>query len=324
MSNSVACGRGLEPSLEVELCGRRLPNPVMLASGVLGASGSAVLRAIVSGAGAATFKSIGSKPRKGHPGPVLLPYEAGCLNAVGLSNPGVDDFFDEFKRARDGLIERNSRGALSVSVFAHEEEDFRGLVSRVEELEPDFIELNLSCPNVSDEFGRPFAMDAAATGAAVKSSRKATRRPLFAKLSAMAPKLIDVAKAALDGGADALVSTNTLGPGMEIDVKRRCPVLSNRVGGVSGAAIRPIALRSVWDLAQLNCPIIGVGGVSSGIHVAQMMMAGATAVQVGTALLGEGYRGLSRIVEEFRDFLREEKFERATDLLGVARCRGRG
>ncbi len=304
----------MKPSLDVELCGVKLPNPVILASGVLGATGAGIARALRSGAGAATFKSVGLRPRKGHPGPVIVPFEAGWLNAVGLSNPGIDDFGEEFHAARKG-----AEGALSVSVFSHNAQEFTELVEKAELLEPEFIELNLSCPNVSDEFGRPFALDVKATNAAVSAARKASKRPLLAKLTATAPNIVDVGKAALEAGADGLVATNTLGPGMVIDVRRRCPVMANTVGGVSGAAIRPIALRAVWQLASLNCPLVAVGGVSTGEHVAQMMMAGATAVQVGTCLVEEGFSGITRIVDELESFLADEDFSKVTKLIGLVR-----
>ena len=304
----------MKPSLQVELCGVELPNPVILASGVLGATGAGIARALRSRAGAATFKSVGLTPRKGHPGPVIVPFEAGWLNAVGLSNPGMDAFVEEYKAARHG-----ADGALSISVFSHNAYEYTELVEKADDLAPEFIELNLSCPNVSDEFGRPFALDVEATKAAVSAGRKATKRPLLAKITATAPNIVQIGKAAIEAGADVLVTTNTLGPGMVIDVRRRCPVLANTVGGVSGSAIRPIALRSVWQLAQLGCPIVAVGGVSNGEHVAQMMMAGATAVQVGTCLVDEGFMGITRIVEEFSTFLQEEKYEAATELIGLAR-----
>jgi len=306
--------------LSVELCGVRLPNPLVLASGVLGATGAIAARCLQAGAGAVTFKSVGLEPRTGHPGPVLVPYEAGWLNAVGLSNPGIEAFGDEFRAARTAVPD----GVLVVSVFAHETDRFEELAARADALGPELIELNLSCPNVADEFGRPFALDPAATKRAVAAARAGTKRPLLAKLTATAPDIVAVGAAALDAGADGLVATNTLGPGMAVDVRRRRPVLSNKVGGVSGAAIRPIAVRAVWQLAGLGAPVVGVGGLSTGEHVAEMLMAGAAAVQVGSCLAEEGPAGFGRIAAELASFMHEEGYGAVAELVGLARAETEG
>jgi dihydroorotate dehydrogenase (NAD+) catalytic subunit len=293
--------------LAVELCGVRLRNPLVLASGIWGSNAGMLVRAARDGAGAVTAKSCSLDARVGHPNPTVLAWEGGLINAVGLSNPGAAVQAGMLMQAKRELSDLGV--ALIASVFGDTPEGFAAAVQHIATAEPDLIELNVSCPNVESEFGRPFAFDPDATAAVTRSVRQVWRGPLLVKLSPNAPNLVEVGKAAVDAGADGLTAVNTLGPGMIIDVHAGCPVLSNRVGGISGQALLPIAVRCVYELAAaVDVPIIGIGGVSRGSDAMQMIMAGATAVGLGSALYREGSAVFRRIADELVALMEVEEY----------------
>ncbi|MBN1400060.1 MAG: dihydroorotate dehydrogenase [Anaerolineae bacterium] len=305
------------PDLSVALCGIRLPSPLVLASGIWGSCPETLVRVARAGAGAVTAKSCSLEPRRGHANPTVLAWEAGLINAVGLTNPGAAQQREWLRRAKAGLQPLGV--ALIASVFGESRQAFREATQIVAEAEPDLIELNISCPNVESEFGRPFALEPDAAAGVVVAVRSVYGGPLLVKLSPNAPEIVGVARAVEDAGADGLTAVNTLGPGMLIDVYARRPILSNRVGGISGAALRPIAVRCVYEIAQaVRIPIIGTGGLSTGEHVLQMIMAGATAVGLGSAMCGEGEQAFSRILHEIEAFMLAENCARLADLRGCA------
>jgi dihydroorotate dehydrogenase (NAD+) catalytic subunit len=304
-------------STTVELCGISLPNPLVLASGIWGSCAETLVRLAREGAGAVTAKSCSLEPRQGHPNPTVLDWGAGLINAVGLSNPGAAEERGVLRAARAGLAPLGV--PLIASVYGHSRHAFAEAARLVAEAEPDFLELNISCPNVEAEFGRPFALDPVAAAGVTAAVRAVYRGPLLVKLSPNAPDIVSVARAVADAGADGLTAVNTLGPGMIIDVRARRPVLANRVGGVSGAALRPVAVRCVYDLAAaLPLPIIGTGGVASGEDAMQMLMAGATAVGIGSALYTLGSGAFARILDELRALMLEEGYTCISDFRGVA------
>ena len=301
----------------VELCGLKLRNPLVLASGIWGCCAETLVRLARAGAGAVTSKSCSLRPRLGHPNPTVLDWGGGLINAVGLANPGAAE---ERAILRQAKAELEPLGvALIASVFGHTIADFVDAVRLVAEAEPDFIELNISCPNVEDEFGKPFALDPVAAAQVTGAARAAYEGRLLVKLSPNAPDLVAVARAVADAGADGLTAVNTLGPGMIIDVRARRPVLSNRAGGVSGAALRPIAVRCVHDIATaVALPIIGTGGVSGGEDALQMVMAGATAVGLGSALYRDGEAVFARILGEMQALMAEEGIACLGEIRGAA------
>lgn len=305
------------PDTSVNLCGVRLRNPLVLASGIWGSCAATLVRLGRAGAGAVTSKSCSLLPRQGHPNPTVLDWGSGLINAVGLTNPGAAEERAILREAKAGLAPLGV--PLIASVFGHSRADFVGAVKLVAEAEPDFIELNISCPNVEAEFGRPFALDPVAAGDVTAAVRAMYTGRLLVKLSPNAPDIVSVARAVASAGADGLTAVNTLGPGMIIDVRARRPVLSNLVGGISGAALRPIAVRCVYELAEaVDLPIIGTGGVASGEDAMQMIMAGATAVGLGSVLQRYGSDAFSRILTELTDLMREEGFARMDDFRGCA------
>jgi dihydroorotate dehydrogenase (NAD+) catalytic subunit len=306
-----------EPDLSVELCGVRLRNPLVLAAGILGTGAELLKRVAQSGAGMVTTKSCGPSPREGHPNPTVLDWGHGLINAVGLANPGVDEEVEIIGRAREML---ETLGVpLVASIFAETVEGFAEVARKISEARPDFIELNISCPNVSHEFGRPFACDAGDAARVTAVAKEATSVPLIVKLSPNVTDIATIAQTVERAGADAIAAINTLGPGMIIDIYSGQPVLANRGGGVSGPAIRPIAVRCVYDVYEaVDIPIIGIGGVSNGRDALEMVMAGATAVGIGSAVRYGGPEVFQAILDEMKAFMSEEGHTNLGELRGIA------
>lgn len=306
------------PDLSTDLCGVPLPNSLILASGILGTEAELLARVARAGAGAVTAKSCGPQPRVGHPNPTVLAWEHGLINAVGLANPGVEAEVAELRRTRTLLSPLGS--ALIASLFADTVDNFARVAARVADAEPDLIEVNISCPNVHDEFGTPFAADAGAAAEVTAAVQKAVagRAPVLVKLSPNVTDIADIARAVADAGADGISAINTL-TGMIIDIHARQPILANRTGGLSGPAIRPLAVRCVYDIYRaVDLPIVGMGGVSSGRDALEMIMAGATAVGIGSAVYREGPEAFSRIRDEMAALMTELGHDCVDDIRGVA------
>jgi dihydroorotate dehydrogenase (NAD+) catalytic subunit len=244
-----------------------------------------------------------------------VPFAHGLVNAVGLSNPGVDEMVRELAEFR-----QRCRTPLLASLFGQTPEDFAAVAERLLACGPDLLEVNVSCPNVSSEFGQPFAADAVLTGRITRMVKeKAGKVPVAVKLSLQCPSIGQVARACEDNGADAITAINSVGPGMLIDVGARRPVLANKVGGVSGPAILPMAVRAVWDIHRaVKIPIIGTGGVTTGEDALQMILAGATAVGIGTAVATRGLEVFTLLQHEVRDHLAARGVKDLTELRGAA------
>jgi dihydroorotate dehydrogenase (NAD+) catalytic subunit len=305
-------------NLNVSLCGVNLPTPLVLASGILGTEAELMARVARAGAGAVTAKSCSLQPRAGHPNPTVLAWEHGLINAVGLANPGVESEVEELVQTRVLLQPLGS--ALIASVFADTVENFARVATRVAEAGPDLIEVNISCPNVHDEFGTPFAADAGAAAEATAAVKEAVagRMPVLVKLSPGVTDIAAIARAVVAAGADGICAINTLS-GMIIDVHAGRPILANRTGGVSGPAIRPLAVRCVYEIFRaVEAPIVGTGGVSTGRDAVEMIMAGATAVGVGSAVYGPGPEVFGRIRDEMAALMTDLGYESVEEMRGVA------
>jgi dihydroorotate dehydrogenase (NAD+) catalytic subunit len=306
-----------DPDLSVELCGVRLRNPLVLAAGILGTGAELLARVAQAGAGMVTTKSCGPSPREGHPNPTVLDWGHGLINAVGLANPGVDEEVKIIARAREMLDPLGI--PLVASIFAETVEGFAQVALQISEAGPHFIELNISCPNVSHEFGWPFACDARDAARVTAAVREVTPVPLIVKLSPNVTDIAAIAQSVEGAGADAIAAINTLGPGMVIDIYSGQPILANRVGGVSGPAIRPIAVRSVYDIYEaVEIPIIGIGGVSEGRDALEMVMAGATAVGIGSAVRYGGPEVFQATLDEMKIFMITEGHTDLDELRGIA------
>jgi len=301
------------PSLTIDLCGIKLANPTVLPSGFLGTSKSLLKRVADNGAGAATIKSVSFEAREGHKNPTVIPFEAGLLNAVGYSNPGAEETAREFANLEDLSI------PVIASVIGTEAGDFVRVVDKLSASGFSAIELPLSCPHTPG-FGLLAGQGTPeSTKEIVSAVRKATKLPIFVKLSPNIPEIGNLAKAAEDAGANAITAVNTLGPGMIINIEARNPVLSYRVGGVSGQALRPIATRCVYDIYEaVKIPIIGTGGISTGRHAIEMIMAGATAIGVGTGIYERGIDIFRKICREMEAWMSENNFNTVDEMIGIA------
>lgn len=289
----------------------RLANPITAASGTFGYGLDLADLCPPEALGAVFTKGLSPKPRQGNQPPRIVETAAGMINAIGLQNIGVEAF------CRERLPELRQRGVVvAVNVFGESPDAYLEVIARCET--EDGIaayELNVSCPNVSAG-GIEFGHDAATLASLTRRCRAATRRPLFVKLSPNAPDLIGTARAAIDGGADGLTLINTI-RALAIDAVARKPVLVRGCGGLSGPAIKPIALRMVAELhrAMPDVPLVGIGGVETGRDAVEFLLAGARAVQVGTAILRDPAAPL-RILRELEAFCVAQGITDVNDLIG--------
>ncbi|MFN8445732.1 MAG: dihydroorotate dehydrogenase [Caldilineaceae bacterium] len=292
-------------SLATQFFHKTLPTPLILASGIWGTTVSLLERAARAGCGAVTAKSCGPTPRAGHVNPSCLDWEHGLINAIGLANPGAEAEVELLAQAKRQLEPLGV--ALIASIFAGDPAEFGKVAGIVAQAQPDFLEVNISCPNVHSEFGEPFAGDAEAAAAVtrhVKAAVEAAGIPVIVKLAPNVINLPRIARAVVNAGADALCAVNTM-PGLLIDAESGQTLLANRSGGLSGPALKPIALKCVYDVHKAcpNTPIIGTGGVTTGVDAVEMLMAGATVVGVGSALYYRGATALEEIVAELHGWL---------------------
>lgn len=304
------------PDLTVTFLSRDLPSPIVLASGIWGTTVSLLERAAAEGCGAVTAKSCGPEPRRGHVNPSCIDWGGGLLNAIGLANPGVEEEIGLLQEAKARLQPRGV--AVIASIFAATAAEFGDVARRVVTANPDFIEVNISCPNVEDSFGEPFAANPSATAAVTASVIEAVSGsavPVIIKLAPNVPSVGRIAQAAVDAGADALCAINTM-PGLILDASSGQPVLANRSGGISGPALKPIALKAVYDARKAcpNTPIIGTGGVNNGQDAVEMLMAGATVVGVGSAIYHRGPDAISLIRAELQQWMAAHNVTGIADL----------
>ncbi len=291
----------------------KLSNPTILASGIVGISGAACCYAAKNGAGAVIPKSIGPREREGHNNPILTEFKGGFLNAVGLPNTGIDNSLGEIEFAM-----KNAGVPIIPSIFGGTKEEFGAVAEKMAALKPQMIEVNLSCPNTASDLGEAFALSEKAAAEVVSIVKSKTKVPIIAKLAPNVPSIRRIAKAVEEAGADAISAVNTM-PGMAIDVKTGKPILHNKQGGVSGHAIKPIAVNCVYDIYEaVKIPIIGIGGVTTGEDAVEMIMAGAVAVEIGTAIYYRGIDVFRKVSDEVKLFMKENGYSRIKDMVGVA------
>ena len=301
--------------LSVRLAGIPLRNPFLLASGIWGESGDSLAGAWAAGAGGVITKSIGAAPRPGYPNPTIETYERwGLLNAMGLPNPGIDEYPREVEVAR-------AAGATIVgSVFAGDPAEFARLAARMVATGVVAIELNLSCPH-AEGFGTEVGSDPEEVEQVVRAVVDAVRVPVIAKITPNTSDPAALAAAAEHGGAAAISAINTL-RALAIDVHLRRPVLSHGLGGLSGSAIKPVGLACVWQIYEaVSIPVLGVGGIMTGQDALEYVMAGARALEVGTAVAFEGVRVFGRLAGELSALLDELGYARLEEAVGAAHSR---
>ena len=297
--------------LDVELAGLRLGNPFILASGIWGETGATIARALRAGAGAAVTKSISLEPRMGYPNPTVVEVPTGLLNAMGLPNPGIEAYKEEVEAAL------GPGKPLIGSIFGANSSEFAQLARKMEGYGVHALELNLSCPHAKG-YGSTLGQDPDMTKRITAAVRSAVRIPVFVKITPNVASIASLARAASSGGADGISAVNTL-RGMVIDLELARPVLSHGSGGYSGPGIKPVGVWAVYEIAStVTIPIIGMGGITTGEDAAEYMMAGASAVQVGTAVLRGRDSTFARLSKELGAFLDARGFRRASRLTGAA------
>jgi len=298
-------------NLAVDICGLKMKNPTMLASGVLDETGKSMLSVAKAGAGAIVTKSIGKDPRIGHSNPTIVELPQALLNAMGLPNPGIDAYKTEIAEALEGGV------PIIGSVFGDGEQEIAEVARAMQDAGVAAIELNLSCPHAKG-YGAEIGSVPEMVEAVCRSVKENVSIPVFAKLTPNTSSIVSLAKAAESGGVDAIVAINTL-KGMVISPEAKMPILGNRYGGLSGPAIRPIGVRCVYEIFEVvKIPVIGVGGVSTGREAIEYIMAGAKAVQVGTAIWKEGPPIFSKICREIQEFMEEFGYTKLSEMTGVA------
>lgn len=289
-------------------------NPLILASGILGVTGDSLKNAVKHGAGGVTSKSVWKEKHIGHPNPVIIANEHYMLNAVGLPDGG-------FKKAKEelGNYVKDHPAPLIMSIVGGKKSEFYDIAEKTDEIGPDIIELNLSCPNVEHQFGKPFACSCEDAGEITKEVRKRTKLPLLVKLSPNVPNIGEIAKSVADSGADGITAINTVGPGMAINIELKNPILANKTGGVSGPAIKPIAVKCIYDISKsVSIPILGMGGILTGRDAIELMMAGASLIGIGTGVYYRGIDIFKKIAQEMEAWCQQEGIKNIREIVGIA------
>ncbi len=291
------------------MAGLAMRNPVMLAAGILGVTGLSLRRVAEAGAGAVVTKSIGPSPRAGYGNPTLVGVECGLLNAVGLPNPGAEEFAREVEVAKEGGV------PVIASIFGPSEREFAHVASVMEGAGADGLELNVSCPHaeVADLGQSPDL-----TAGVVKAVKKSVGIPVLVKLTPNVTDIVAVARRAEEAGADGLTCVNTL-RAMAIDTETGRPILANRVGGLSGPAIRPVAVRCVYEVSrEVGIPVVGCGGVVDWRDAVEFLLAGASAVQVGSAVAWRGLGVFREVAEGIRAYLERKNYRSVSEIVGLS------
>lgn len=295
---------------KVNICGVELKNPVMTASGTFGSGREFSEFIDLNKLGAVVVKGVADKPWNGNPAPRIAEVYGGMLNSVGLQNPGVDYFIKN-----DISFLRRFDTKIIVNVCGHSIEEYTNVVKKLQGQDVDLLELNISCPNVS-EGGMAFGTDPIMVEKVVNEVKKVADKPLIVKLSPNVTDITEIAKAAVSGGADALSLINTL-TGMKIDIYKRQPILFRKIGGMSGPAVKPVAVRMVYQVCKaVDVPVIGMGGISNAEDAIEFIMAGATGVSIGTANFINP-RATVETVEGIEEYMRKYNVNDLSEIRGI-------
>lgn len=297
--------------LTTELCGLQLANPTMLASGIRGYTGLSMKNVVEAGAGAIVTKSLGLKPRSGYSNPTVVQVDCGLINAMGLPNPGISNFGEELAELKDARI------PVIVSIYGFSSEEFGKVAEIAVDLGADALELNVSCPHVK-KAGAEIGCDQSLLAEVVNEVKVKVDKPVIVKLTPNVADVCEMARTAVEAGADAITAVNTV-KGMAIEIETLRPILANKFGGLSGPAIKPIAVRAVYDIYQaVDVPVIGCGGITSWQDAVEFMLAGALAVQIGTAIAFEGLEVFRSVSEGIDLYLKKKGFKKVKEIVGLA------
>ena len=297
--------------LQTKLCNIKLKNPTILASGILGVTKDSINRIGKSGAGAVTLKSLCHEERQGNANPTMFAYDGVFLNAVGLPGQGIDSAMKDF-----GRLDNLSVPVIG-SIYGYRIEQFGEVAKKMASLMPAMIEVDISCPHM--DYGKPYYADPELTAKVTAIVKKnAGKIPVSIKLSPNVYDIKEIAHAAEKSGADAITAINTV-TGMVIDVDAKKPILDNKIGGVSGPALKSIAVRCVYEIYEtVKIPIIGTGGVTYGKDAIEMIMAGATAVGIGTGIYYIGIGIFKKVCDEMIAWMKKNKINNLDEIRGCA------
>lgn len=299
-------------NMKVNFAGVMMDNPVTTASGTFGSGAEYSEYVDLNKLGAVTTKGVANVPWAGNPTPRIIETYGGMLNAIGLQNPGIDVFIE-----RDIPFLKQFDTKIIVNVCGHTTEEYLEVVECLADTDVDLLEINISCPNVK-EGGIAFGQNPKAVEAITAEVKKCAKQPVIMKLSPNVTDITEMAKAAQAGGADALSLINTL-TGMKIDINRRTFALANKTGGMSGPAVKPVAVRMVYQTAQaVDIPILGMGGITTAEDALEFIMAGATMVAVGTANFNNP-SATEEVVDGIREYMIKNNVEDINDLIGCVR-----
>jgi dihydroorotate dehydrogenase (NAD+) catalytic subunit len=289
----------------------KLKNPTILASGLMDEDAGCMKRIFESGASAIVTKSIGLEPCNGYPNPTVIELEYGLINAMGLPNPGILAYKDEIK-----ILKSKDRPILG-SIYGANSKEFVELGKKMQFYGADALELNMSCPHAKG-YGLEIGSDPYLVKEITSNVKKSVGIPVFVKISSNVTDIIKIAKAIEQANADGIVAINTV-KAMKINIDLKSPILSNRIGGYSGRAIKPIGIRCVYEIAKnVDIPIIGVGGITNGEDAIEYIMAGASAVQIGSALYYRDLDVFNKICNEIRDWMKNQGYKNLSELIGAA------
>lgn len=311
-SKQVRCCLMNKPVLAHEFCGVKFKNPIVAASGTFGFGLEHKPYMDIEKVGGISVKGLTLEPRKGNKPPRIAETPSGILNSVGLQNPGVDFFIKAilpYVKDLDTVVIANINGNTI--------DEYQAMADKLSNQPVDMIELNVSCPNVKHG-GAAFGVSADMVYRVTKRVKASCGQPLVVKLSPNVTNIVEIAKAAQEGGGDAVSLINTV-LGMAIDAKKRKPILGNVMGGLSGPAVKPIALRMIYQIKQaLDLPVMGMGGITKGEDIAEFLLAGSDIVQVGTANLSSP-DACGGLIDEFEQFMIDYKIENVNELIGGLR-----
>lgn len=297
--------------LNINLAGLKLENPTMLASGILGLTAESLSNIVNGGAAAIVTKSVGLKPRKGYPNPTITQTSCGIINAMGLPNPGIKEYTKEIHKAKSLGV------PIIASVYGFSPQEYAETAKKAAEAGADAVELNVSCPHVK-KTGSEIAQKPQILAEVVRKVKANTEKPIFVKLSPNVTNIAETAKITAKAGADALTAINTV-KAMAIDTETAMPILSNKTGGLSGSAIKPIAVRSVYEIYEtVKAPIIGCGGITNWRDATEFLLAGATAIQIGTAIAQKGPNMFKNVTRGINNYLKRKDFKSVKEIVGLS------
>jgi dihydroorotate dehydrogenase (NAD+) catalytic subunit len=289
-------------NITTKIASLKLRNPTILASGIMDEDAGSMKR---------ITKSIGLKSRDGYPNPTFVELEHGILNAMGLPNPGINEFGGEIRKLKDSNV------PIIGSIFGLNSHEFVELSKKMQNYGVDALELNMSCPHAKG-YGLEIGSDPKLVREITSKVKESTSIPVFVKLSSNLTDIVEIAKSAEDGNADGIVAINSV-KAMKIDLELKMPVLANKTGGYSGVAIKPIGMRCVYEIAKnVDIPIIGVGGVTTGENALEYIMAGASAVQIGSGVYYRGVDIFKKICREMECWMENHNYKKLSELIGVA------